>query len=261
MQAPDPHHKSFIIRLSRLLAKYHPCWLVDQRGVGLDYQTQNPAPDDRMGPPRIHWLEGPCESESGGPSFGFLFECPSDLIGSGSGPIPGGGVPNPELWPLHLSLALALRFRLLGWWARLVWPASLTIDGTLVGSVALSQHHATTVSGEVWVSLGRSTGLRRPPMAGVGLEDGVLPEQLALSCCQGIVAALEAPWPAERMLGYYRDWCATLGECRDVPMPGGGAVRGLAYAIDASGRLRVELPGGAEVVLPVDADHDRPSPH
>ncbi|MBI1292978.1 hypothetical protein GC173_17340 [bacterium] len=225
-------------RLDALLARYYPGWRVGWPALGAPPLGFVRPVETPRGPEDV-W------------SVGFEVDASREVLG---GALSAFGTADRDyplgLWPLQISLAVCLRVRMVGWWADLAWPGGLLIDGVPLGTVICRTTERGMLT-EVSVHLGTQRGTKMPDQARAGaaaLEDR---ESLVLSLAQSVVAVLESPWPRQRMLRYYQDWCVTLGTKVAGLTASGEQVSGIASGINDDGSLTVESLGGRLNRLPV----------
>jgi len=161
------------------------------------------------------------------------------------------------LWPLQAALVLALRLRMLGWQAELKWPNDVLLGGRKVSGVLCEVCHGWLMVGvgvnllQTEEELALIDGARVPAasLATVARAGAyhLAPEDAVLSLVQGILAVIESPWPQDRMLRYYREWCVTLGTKVATVDTRGEAIAGVASWVNEDGSLAIELPGGEMV--------------
>lgn len=195
-----------------------------------------------------------------GTSLLFTAAIPLERLGRCSS---GLGRPTAEypvtLWPLQVAVALALRLRLFGWEAEVKWPNDILIAGGKVCGILCESVGGWFLCGVGLNVLQRAedfhgvergkvppTSLLLAPRAG-GLD--LDPVQVTPSLLQSVMTVLESPWPKGRMLGYYREWCMTLGSSVAYHAAGGKLVHGIATEVLDDGRLLVETPESGDVAV------------
>jgi hypothetical protein len=215
-------------RLSWLLARYYPLWKIGEHHLGEALFA------------RITELEVLAPTTESALGLRLSVRVPVIYVGSDSGP---STVYPPELWPMQLSLAIALRLRMLGWWVEMDWPGGITLDGAIIGLVRVkSKEEFLNVSTRIDIPHHR--GSKLPAAAAAGCAESVCCEGMTLTLVQAVIAVLEKPWPRKRMLGYYRDWCSTLGTKVAGQTVDGHSTDGIASAVREDGTLEIEQMGG-----------------
>ncbi|MEO8376264.1 MAG: biotin--[acetyl-CoA-carboxylase] ligase [Candidatus Sumerlaeota bacterium] len=165
-----------------------------------------------------------------------------------------------SLWPLLVSLGISLRLRLFGWTAMLKWPNDILVDGRKVCGVLCEATNRTLIIGvgmnllQVEQDFSTVEHGTNPPGSLLlrPLDKGstpIEPQQVIASIVQSVATVLEAPWPEQRMLRYYRDWCDTLGKQVAYAQDDGTVVRGVAEKILDDGRLVIQTADGESVPI------------
>ncbi|HNM47381.1 MAG TPA: biotin--[acetyl-CoA-carboxylase] ligase, partial [Candidatus Sumerlaeota bacterium] len=165
-----------------------------------------------------------------------------------------------SLWPLLVSLGISLRLRLFGWEAKLKWPNDILIDGRKVCGVLCEATNRTLLVGvglnltqdaNDFASVEHGTNppgsLLTSPMD--GNANNIEMPQVIPSIVQCVATVLEAPWPEQRMLGYYRSWCDTIGRKVAYTQDCGAVVRGTAESILDDGRLVIRTDDGDAIPI------------
>ncbi|MCC6546382.1 biotin--[acetyl-CoA-carboxylase] ligase [Candidatus Sumerlaeota bacterium] len=165
-----------------------------------------------------------------------------------------------SLWPLLISLGISLRLRLFGWEAKLKWPNDILVDGRKVCGILCEAANRTLM-------VGVGLNLLQQPEDFSPAEHGTNPPgslamlpmdrsaaaiempQVIPSIVQSVATVLESPWPEQRMLRYYRDWCETMGREVAYAQEDGGVIRGRAETVLDDGRLLLRTTAGDAVLI------------
>ena len=133
-----------------------------------------------------------------------------------------------SLWPLQLSIAVALRYAALGIKPGLGWPDHVLVEGSVVANAA-TEIRDNAVVGKLRASLAPLRSLY--PSAEVAIV-------------QSVLSVLESPWPPALMLRHYRGWCRDLGmPC--APVVESGMLPPVARDVGERGQLILEEADGS----------------
>jgi BirA family transcriptional regulator, biotin operon repressor / biotin---[acetyl-CoA-carboxylase] ligase len=218
----------------------------------------------RLGTPRLHLRVTDSTSErakalAAGAPHGLLVTAAEQTAGHGrqgrSWTAPAGEAllmslvlrEWPELLPLAAAVAVA---ETAGPAARIKWPNDILVDGRKVAGILVEARPA-----EDWavLGIGVNVAMREFPeplrdiAASLGGEPGDVEGFLA-ALLGALERRLEAP--AEEVIEAWRSRDALHG--RPIAWNGG---EGVADGVDADGRLRVTLPGGATTLLDAGEVH------